>query len=144
MPMTEPRPATSDDAPAIAKIMQDWLDETPWIPDLHTLDQTIGFCRNVLIGKYDTTVAGDPPTGFISVEPDQSIAALYVAPTGRGTGTALLKHAMAHHDRLELWVFQANTDAIRFYDRHGFSEIRRTDGADNDEKLPDIRMGWQA
>lgn len=143
MPMTDLRLATANDAPAIAKIMQDWLDETPWIPDLHTLDETIGFCRNVLIGKYQTTVFGSPPTGFISIEPDNSIAALYVAPTGQGTGSALLDHAKANHDSLGLWVFQANTNAIRFYQRHSFTETRRTDG-DNAEKLPDIRMEWLA
>jgi len=140
--MTDLRPATPEDAPTIARIMQDWLDATPWVPNLHTLNGTINFCRNVLISKYSTTVKGDPAIGFISVEPDNSIAALYVAPTRRGTGSALLTNAQKTHTNLSLWVFQANSDAIRFYRRHGFTEIRRTDG-DNAEKLPDILMEWQ-
>lgn len=143
MLMTELRPATSHDANAIAKIMQDWLDETPWIPDLHSLDETVAFCRDTLIGKYQTTVIGDPPKGFVSVEPDNTIAALYVAPTSKGTGSALLANAQATHHHLGLWVFQQNTNAIRFYQRHGFRETERTDG-DNAEKLPDIRMEWHA
>lgn len=141
MPMTDLRQATSEDAPAIAKIMQDWLDKTPWIPDLHTLSETIGFCRNILIGKYDTKVAGDPVTGFISIEPDNSVAALYTDPTGQGTGAALLKDAQATHPNLSLWVFEANKAAVRFYERHGFKEVRRTTG-ENAEKLPDILMEW--
>ncbi len=124
--------------------MQDWLDLTPWIPDLHTLEETTGFCRRVLIGKYKTTVAGTPAQGFISVEPDNDIAALYVAPTGTGTGTKLLAHAQAEYPTLNLWVFQANPDAVRFYERHGFTEAHRTDGSNNAEKLPDIRMEWHA
>lgn len=145
--MTEPgpdlRPAVLRDAPAIARIMQDWLDDTPWIPDLHSLDETVDFCARTLIARYATTVAGDPPAGFLSVDPDNTIAALYVHPTGTGTGTALLRHAQTAYRKLGLWVFEANEGAIRFYQRHGFAETRRSAG-DNAEGLPDIRMEWQA
>lgn len=140
--MTELRHATPDDAPRVAKIMQDWLDETPWMPDLHTLDGTISFARNRLIGTYQTTVAGDPVQGFISVEPDNCIAALYVADRNKGIGSALLTRAKSRQC-LTLWTFQSNQNAIRFYQRHGFTETHRTDGANNDEKLPDIHMEWQ-
>ncbi len=139
--MIELRKASPKDAPQIAKIMQDWLDETPWVPDLHTLEETVNFCENRLIGTYETTIAGDAPLGFISIEPDNSIAALYVSPTGQGTGSALLTHAQKTRSNLSLWVFQNNTDAIRFYTNRGFKEVRRTNG-DNAEKLPDILMGW--
>jgi ribosomal protein S18 acetylase RimI-like enzyme len=43
---------------------------------------------------------------------------------------------------LELWCFQANTYARRFYERHGFKAIRFTDGHDNEEKTPDVRYRW--
>lgn len=73
-----------------------------------------------------------------------SVGALYLAPQGRdrGIGAALLGQAKADQEALELWVFQANTAAIRFYDREGFHEIRRTTG-DNEEGLPDILMHWK-
>jgi hypothetical protein len=32
--------------------------------------------------------------------------------------------------------------AQRFYAGHGFIEVRRTDGAANEEHAPDIRMVW--
>ena len=43
---------------------------------------------------------------------------------------------------LELWCFQANTHARRFYERHGFKAIRFTDGHDNEERARDVRDRW--
>ena len=43
---------------------------------------------------------------------------------------------------LALWTFQSNTRAQEFYRRHGFTEVRRTDGSANEERVPDVRMVW--
>jgi len=61
---------------------------------------------------------------------------------GRSIGAALLQTAKEAQPDLTLWTFQANTGAQRFYLRHGFTEAARSDGARNDEKLPDIRYEW--
>ena len=71
---------------------------------------------------------------------------LYVEPglTGRGIGSALL--AVAKRERpqgLQLWAFQTNTGARRFYERHGFVEVRRTDGRDNEERAPDVLYAYR-
>jgi ribosomal protein S18 acetylase RimI-like enzyme len=42
-----------------------------------------------------------------------------------------------------LWVFEPNQGAIRFYERNGFVTVRKTDGRDNEEKVPDRLMAWQ-
>ena len=42
---------------------------------------------------------------------------------------------------MQLWAFRSNTAAIRFYERHGFRQVRWTDG-DNDEGEPDVLMEW--
>ena len=71
---------------------------------------------------------------------------LYVNPsqTDRGLGSALVEHAKAlGTNRLELWTFVSNVRAQRFYERHGFVEIDRTNG-DNEERQPDIRYRWSA
>ncbi len=71
---------------------------------------------------------------------------LYVDPAAqnRGLGTALLDHAKhLRPGRLELWVFQKNTGARRFYERHDFRLVRLTDGEDNMEKEPDALYEWR-
>ena len=61
----------------------------------------------------------------------------------RGIGAALLEHAKRERpDGLELWTFVSNAGAQRFYERHGFVEVRRTDGAENEERAPDILYVW--
>ena len=62
---------------------------------------------------------------------------------GQGVGTALLDHLRDNADRLELWTFQANEAAQKFYIKHGFQEVTRTDGSRNDEQLPDIQFEWK-
>jgi indole-3-acetate monooxygenase len=44
---------------------------------------------------------------------------------------------------LELWCFQANERTLRFYEGRGFRAIRFTDGADNEERMPDVRYRWE-
>ena len=70
---------------------------------------------------------------------------LYVDPAaqGRGIGAALLDLAKARNPGgLQLWTFQINAGARRFYAREGFVEVERTDGAANEEREPDIRLTW--
>jgi GNAT superfamily N-acetyltransferase len=138
------RPATPADAPALARIMDDWIIETGWMPRLHSLSQTVGFLAQ-LISTCDVVVTGDAePVGFLARD-GADIRALYLAPQARGLGwgAALIDHAKGASDRLTLWVFQANPRAVAFYLREGLTEATRTDGQGNDEKLPDIRMVWE-
>jgi ribosomal protein S18 acetylase RimI-like enzyme len=75
------------------------------------------------------------------------IAQLYADPdlTRVGIGSELL--AAAKRERpagLRLWTFVSNEGAQRFYARHGFREVGRTDGADNEERAPAIQYAWPA
>jgi ribosomal protein S18 acetylase RimI-like enzyme len=54
----------------------------------------------------------------------------------------LLQRAMKEFPQLQLWVFQKNIEAIKFYERHGFLIVEATDGANNEEKEPDARYVW--
>ncbi|RDI68492.1 GNAT family N-acetyltransferase [Nocardia pseudobrasiliensis] len=71
---------------------------------------------------------------------------LYLDPDwrGRGIGDRLIAVAKERcPGGLELWTFQVNTPAQRFYERHGFVESFRTDGSENEEREPDIRYVWK-
>ena len=84
--------------------------------------------------------------GFFGLNGDE-LSHIYVDPGfhGRGLGTRMLDHAKSlRPERLELWVFQKNDGARRFYERHGFRLVRLTDGAGNMEKEPDALYEWRA
>ena len=64
--------------------------------------------------------------------------------TGRGIGTKLLEVAKrCRLEGLQLWTFQSNRRAHRFYERHGFVPAERTDGSGNQEQAPDVRYVWR-
>lgn len=137
--------ATPRDAVALARILGDWLRGTGWIPVLHNRAEDIGFVQR-MIASHRVLVARDAAKalGFIAIR-QGDIAGFYVADgaRGKGIGKALLDAVKADEPRLALWTFQANTGAISFYLREGFIEVERTDGAGNEEKLPDVRMIWR-
>ncbi len=71
---------------------------------------------------------------------------LYVDPdwTGRGIGTRMIDLAKRlRPSGLQLWAFQSNVRAHRFYERHGFLAVERTDGTANEERAPDVRYVWR-
>jgi len=81
--------------------------------------------------------------GFIAFR-EGWIDQLYVLPReqGQGAGSSLLVVAQRSFDSLQLWTFQRNLRARRFYEAHGFSLVRETDGSDNEEKEPDALYLW--
>lgn len=76
---------------------------------------------------------------------DGSVEQLYLEPgwTGRGIGSVLIGLAKERRPAgLELWTFQVNAGARRFYERHGFRVAEITDGSANEERQPDVRYVW--
>lgn len=72
------------------------------------------------------------------------IEQLYVHPdwTGRRLGSGLVDLAKDRRTLLQLWSFQSNTGARRFYERHGFVAREMTEGL-NEEGAPDVRYEWR-
>jgi GNAT superfamily N-acetyltransferase len=96
----------------------------------------------VWLAERDDGAAG--PLALLVLEADW-VQSLYVAPghTGAGVGTTLLDLAKAlRPGGLGLYVFESNTRAQAFYARHGFGEVRRSDGSKNEEGAPDIELAW--
>ncbi len=138
------RAAQMEDVPTLAVILNDWIDETPWMPRLHGMDDHRQFIGH-LIDMSEVFVVGEGrATGFLSHEKGL-VKALYLQQDSRGLGygKTLLDHVRTERSCLTLWMFQANLRAIAFYRREGFVEVERTDGQRNDEKLPDLRMVWE-
>lgn len=70
---------------------------------------------------------------------------LYVAPTsqGAGLGTALLDMVKSlRTGGFSLWVFESNLPARAFYAARGLVEREHTDGSENEERTPDLRMEY--
>lgn len=136
------RPA---DAAAIGAILSDWIDETDWMPRIHKREDEQAFAAD-LVARGWVTVARlrGEVVGFLARD-GADVVALYVARGARaqGVGSALLARAKRRTARLALWTFQFNHAGRAFYEARGFHEIRRTGGAGNDEKLPDIRYAWE-
>lgn len=140
------RPGTPNDAADMGRILSDWIDETPWMPRLHSRDEDRGFCRHLLASTEVVVCELHGQVAGFAARAGQILPALYLAPgaRGQGNGRALLDRAKsASGGRLGLWTFQANAGAVRFYVREGFAEVERTEGAGNAEKLPDLRLEWR-
>ncbi|MEM8789485.1 MAG: GNAT family N-acetyltransferase [Pseudomonadota bacterium] len=138
------RAATASDAPACAAILSDWIAQTPWFPDLHSRAEDLDFVRRKLAHGEATVAEQETVAGFTVLEGDY-LACLYVATAarGRGVGARLLRAAQAARPGgFRLWTFQANTHARRFYAKAGLVARRFTNGAENEEGLPDVEFVW--
>jgi len=138
------RPAQPTDAGKTGDILWRFITETPWMPDLHTGAETIAFCGMMIdMGWVTVAELNGAVSGFLARD-GAMIHALYIARAahGSGVGRALLTDAKTRTGDPTLWCFQPNKPAQRFYLREGFVEAERTDGATDEEQLPDIRYVW--
>ena len=141
------RRATLDDAGGIAAVFSSSLRLLAFLPMLHTVEEDRRFIENVILKECEVIVAeGD--TGIVSflARNGEEIRLLYSHPDfiGSGAGSLLLDAAKRSGVvALELWCFQANERARRFYEERGFRAVRFTDGRDNEEKVPDVRYRWE-
>jgi len=141
------RTAGAADAGAIAAMFSRSYRTLRFLPELHTVAEDRWFIANVILKECEVTVAerGGRIAGFLARQ-DDVVRLLFVDPNGfgRGVGSLLLDAAKGCGlPALELWCFQANDRARRFYEARGFRAVEFTDGARNEEKLPDVRYRWE-
>ena len=143
------RVATADDAAALATLYWRVRSEAaPQIPMIvHPRSTVEPFVREVLLREYEVWVAevGQDLVGFLALKEPDDLGHLYIAGprTGRGLGGRFLRLARERcPGGLQLWAFQSNVGALRFYERHGFVPVEWTEG-DNEEGAPDVRMVWK-
>jgi GNAT superfamily N-acetyltransferase len=141
------RRATDDDAEATANMwLRSYTVALPTVRLVHSDEEVRAWFRGVVIPQHDTWIA-DAAGAIVGVLvlKGQFVEQLYLDPDwrGRGIGDRMVALAKTHRpDGLELWTFQVNGPAQRFYERHGFRAVERTNGADNEEREPDIRYAW--
>ena len=114
-----------------------------YLPSLHSVDETLKWMRDSVFTSQDVLVVelDGVVVGYASFTGNE-ISNMYVLPgyQGRGIGSALLAAVLrSMPSEVELWVFESNVGATRFYGRNGFSTVARTNG-DNEEGLPDRLM----
>jgi putative acetyltransferase len=140
------RPAVPEDAPAIALILGSCFRVSlPFLPQLHTAEQDLAYVSGKLMAEDAVWVAEveGAVVGYVAFR-DDWIDHLYIHPDrqGQGIGPVLLAKAMEDGRPKQLWAFQQNTRARRFYEARGFRAVEFTDGEGNEENTPDVRYLW--
>lgn len=137
------RPAMADEAALLAAIQVAARAAAPMPANVHPKREIAAFLRS-RIGADELWVAEDAGAvvAYARFTPTW-LDDLYVHPShqGRGIGAALLDLVTSlRPDGLGLYVFETNVPARRFYEARGFSVTERSDGSENEERAPDLRL----
>ena len=147
------RPAREDEMDALAQLLRRARNGMTYVPPVPA--EAVGLIAADLAERHDEIWLAEEdgrPLGFLAIRRSRQngwevLEKLYVEPEAqnRGVGAALLDKAKKlRPGGFVLWVFQKNTGARRFYERHGFVLAKLTDGADNMEREPDALYRWEA
>jgi GNAT superfamily N-acetyltransferase len=145
----EIRPAREDDAAGIADVYLASFAATYEFPRAHSDADTRHWIAEVLLTSREVwvaRVAAEGPIVAMMALTDEMVDQLYVAPgwTAHGIGSRLIGLAQSRRPNgVDLYTFQVNRGARRFYERHGFVEVSSSDGSENEERQPDVRYAWR-
>ncbi len=140
------RRALATDADKVADIFVSARARMTYLPVVHTEAETRAYFRGlqnrmeVWVAEMDGRVVG-----FAGINEDW-LDHLYVYPDAQsgGAGSALLDRVKVQRPAgFQLWAFQQNDGARRFYSRHGCVEVEWTNGEGNEERTPDVRFEWR-
>ena len=114
------------------------------VVDPHTIAEQHRYFENEVLPKNAVRVAlrAGAVEGFVAATPE-SISQLYVrvGSIGQGIGARLLAWAKEQSSgHLWLYTFAQNTNARRFYERHGFRVMAH--GYEPTWQLPDVKYAW--
>jgi len=138
--------AIDEDAAEISQILEDWAASNREIPVVHNVKERADYGCWLLEHTSVTMIHNSSGVvGFLALE-KHIIQALYIKKDfqGFGFGQAAIKFAQKQFKELRLWVFQSNIGAQKFYQRLGFQIVEKSDGEDNDYRLPDIFYCWKS
>jgi len=143
------RSATDSDTTAIATLHRRAIDHNlPWLPRLHTPEEDRAFFRGVVADQQVLVLErSDQVVGFTAWS-DGWLNHLYVDPAhqrlrvGKTLLEAVITDREAAKTSFQLWTFQRNFAARRFYEVNGLTPVEFTAGTTNEEREPDIRYAW--
>ena len=145
------RTVRAKDAPDCAQVyLRSRAFGLPEVPLVHDVSSVRRWWADEMVGRTDMWVADvDGVIAGLMVLDHQRdgdwVEHLYLDPAwvGRGLGDRFIELAKRRcPGGLQLWTFQSNGPARRFYERHGFTAEEFTDGAGNEERSPDVRYRW--
>ena len=140
------RVAQTEDSPVVTEIFLATRREMPYLPVLHTDEETAEFFAGLVTrGLVQLAERDDRVLGFAAVH-GSWLEHLAVRPgaQSQGIGGRLVDWTKGLLPTgIDLWVFQQNVRARAFYASHGFREVLLTDGADNEEHQPDAYLRWE-
>lgn len=140
------RRATSADARICATIQREAnLGSLPFLPVDPDIEGAAEFFETILLPQNEVWIAevDDQPVAYVAFHPGW-LEHLYVLPPhqGRGIGPALMARALEDGSPRQLWTFQKNARARKFYEDRGWTLVELTDGQGNREKEPDALYAW--
>ena len=138
--------AIDEDAAEISQILEDWAASNREIPLVHNVEERADYGCWLLEHTSVTMIHNSSGVvGFLAIE-KHIIQGLYIKKDfqGFGFGQAAIKFAQKQFEELRLWVFQSNIGAQKFYQRLGFQIVEKSDGEDNDYRLPDVFYCWKS
>jgi putative acetyltransferase len=140
------RLAERADADDIAELFAVSRRLLTFLPDIHSVAEDQAHIRNRVLVDYRVTVAQRDGriVGFMA-ELDGWIEHLYMdaVQLRTGIGSVLIADAKSRNQSLELWCFADNLRGRAFYEKHGFTAVKFTDGTANEAKAPDILYRWE-
>lgn len=145
MTSLEFRPGNSEDGEQVAALYGAVRAEVTYLPRLHTAEEDRDYFAAQLDEHHSLVAVSQDAIVAFAIFGDGWLHHLYVDKhhQGRGIGSELVSRTKARtRGAIELWTFQMNSGARRFYERHGFAAVEETDGSGNEEKLPDVRYRW--
>lgn len=146
------RKATLADANAIANVyLSSRKKLVSFAPLAHTDESIYQWVQDVLLPSEQVIVAEEKGAviGMMSLTHKGGIgriSQLYIIPSavGHGVGTLMIKMAKSIlGSPIQLYTFEENIGARRFYERHGFQAIEFNDGSGNEENCPAVLYEWK-
>jgi GNAT superfamily N-acetyltransferase len=141
------RPAAAVESDRVADLMWRVRAQSAAVrsiaPSVHPLMDMRTWMSRVVFAQQEVWVAVDDGAyvGLLVLGRPDWLEHLYIdaSHTGRGLGAQFVDLAKKElGGPVQLWTFQSNLGARRFYERHGFVAVETTDG-DNEEGQPDVR-----